>query len=269
MSSKTASRRTKLVEGAITSAALKHATETEKLVPFGDDVIEVWNSYADRIDQEHGTGFVGCRIVRDNAFTFHFEWPKQRPSVSIKRRNLQQWRTLGLLDDLASKPLLLAKIEAQQQAIEWMADLLFMAMMPEALILREAGPRNSIWDRRLRKTKAAIAAKQALALQDQAIDLMEDQKKQGLTVGRRAIVRLHRLWERMLREDRTISLYLVDAPGNPESSAGWPYYFGNNGHATSTGFFGPMSERMAVGLNHEEPQGGFQEVDPEDDPATE
>jgi hypothetical protein len=72
-------RRRYLIESAIVSAALDHRTETEKLVPFGDCTISVWNSHADRIDEEFGKGFLGVRIVRVNAFTFRWQIDNETP----------------------------------------------------------------------------------------------------------------------------------------------------------------------------------------------
>jgi hypothetical protein len=219
-------RRANLIDGAIIYAALDLHAETDTLVPFGDHTMAVWNCHADMIDAKFGRGFLGVRIERINAFTFRFQiiQPRQRGLfVPLRGRNVPGvagvpivvWRAIGMLDDLATKSLIF--LEAQPGVFAWMADVLFMSIIPGGLILREAGPRNSVWDRRLRKRESVKAQRRAIAYAEQLAELEQDQQRQSVRIYRADLLRRHRVLDRMIRLGRRLDPDLKDV------AAGWPH----------------------------------------------
>ena len=82
--------------------------------------------------------------------------------------------------------------------------MLFMSIIPEGLILLHAGPRNSIWDRRLRKRKSVKALRAAIADAENLADLEEDQRRQRARIDRTDLLRRHYDLERLIRLGRSI-----------------------------------------------------------------
>jgi hypothetical protein len=122
-----------------------------------------------------------------------------------------------MLDDLAAKPLIF--LEAQPGVFAWMADMLFMSAIPASLIQREAGSRNSIWHRRLRKKKLNIAKMREAFMREQLAELGEDQHWQYARSFRLDVLRHHKQLERLIRLGRRLD------PELKEVAVGWPQCF--------------------------------------------
>lgn len=248
-------RRGDLIDSAIIHAALNLHTETEKLVPPGQHATAVWNSRADMIDAKFGSGFLGVRIEIINAFSYRFRLDRPDNGRTWRVPN-GIWRAIGLLDDLAAHPLIFW--EAQPEIFAWMADLLFMSVIPEGLILLHAGPRNSIWDRRLRKRKSVQALRAAIAHAENLADLEEDQRRQRARIYRTDLLRRHYDLERLIRLGRRLDSDLK------EVAAGWLHGWRIKGYG-DLGMLVPLSWEMAQGA----PEVPETDDDEEDDPATE
>ena len=108
------------LDRAICSAALNIRLETDKLVPYGDNAVAVFNSHADEIDRKFGKGFFGVRLVRLNALSFRVDG---KPALASVRLDYLQ----------ATDP---------NPVYQWMSDLLFMAGIPEKQLIRQATERG-------------------------------------------------------------------------------------------------------------------------------
>ena len=161
-----------------------------------------------------------------------------------------------MLDDLAAHPLIFWG-RTQPGVFAWMADLLFMAIIPEGLILLHAGPRNSIWDRRLRKRVSVQAQRREIAHAEQFADLEEDQRRQRARIYRTDLLRRHRELDRLIRAGRRFDSELK------EVGAGWMHGWRIKAYG-DLGMLVPLSWEMAQDAPFVEPPD-----DDEDDPATE
>src|SRR5262245_22312589 len=122
-------RQRKILEEALCNEALSVPTETDKLIPYLDHAIAVWNSQVDDLDRKFGRGYFSLRMVRVNAYTFRFEG---------------NWtRAISLLEFLKSRD--------AKPVYQWMADLLLVAGIPEAEFKRQATARDGYWNKVLRK----------------------------------------------------------------------------------------------------------------------
>jgi len=177
----TVSRRLHLLEGAIIDSALRiRRPETERLAPLIDRMQAVWNSHADMIDAKFGAGFLGLRLARSGAASIYFRRDPE-PSEAAPNGDMADgetiMRAIAMLDDLSEKTLIFP--DAPAGIFSHMADLLFMAWLPETVIRRNAGGRDSLWNRRLRKTKIAQARGRAASLFNQQIELDAEQQERA------------------------------------------------------------------------------------------
>jgi hypothetical protein len=145
-----------------------------------------------------------------------------------------------------------------------MADFLFTSIVPEGLILREAGPRNSIWDRRLRKRESVKAQRRAIAYSEQLADLEDDQRRQHVRIYRTDLLRRHHALDRLIRLGRRLD------PELKEVAAGWLHGWRVIGTDPlgSLGMLVPLSWSAAINATDELPL-GFKLDQLDDDPATE
>ncbi|MFZ2080566.1 MAG: hypothetical protein WAV38_28755 [Xanthobacteraceae bacterium] len=108
------------------------------------------------------------RVVRDGALSCRFVADEHLRLEPGDQRLL----TLFRLDLIAQKHTNPETVALAQ----WMGDLLFMVMIPESLILKEAGGRDTIWHRRLRKKQIASFKQYYMRLQE----LDDDQHQEKL-----------------------------------------------------------------------------------------
>jgi hypothetical protein len=71
------------------------------------------------------------------------------------------------------------KAKEQAEIYDWMVDFLLMSLVPETYIKREAGGRESRWNKVLRKTKIGVALKREAFLRDALAMLRENQHQEA------------------------------------------------------------------------------------------
>jgi len=204
-------RRTALIEQAITDTALDYRfgdtyakrgkkdavvvepNTTDKLKAGWEHTIDLWNSHADLIDRKCNRRRLP-RIVRTGAGTARFE-PADVP---------QLWWIVGYLDDLdahkASKD-----PDLQPGIVRWMADFLFMSLIPQNLIVRAAHTKGHIFDRRLRHTKRAKARRHQAFIAEASLVLEEARQQAEFQEDVRSAIRKDSKMRRDVRQDRNLA----------------------------------------------------------------
>jgi hypothetical protein len=210
--------------------------QTDRMAPYLDRAITVWNSHADAIDRKFGKGWFNVRLMRENAFTFRFmtlERPKLRIFVPLRKAksSIAWWAPAAVRLDY------LMATEPEPGVYQWMSDVLHWASIPdrEQQLLFQAKATDGFWNRRLRKRKWAIAQKQAAATREADIDLKQDQQWQKTRTERLDIMARHKELERLLRQ-----------AGDKDIDVGWPHGWRKNPlDPGGTGMFVPLSPRQA------------------------
>ena len=171
---------------------------TESMKARYEHSIDLWNSTADLIDQKCGRlkcgrPIVGVRIIRDGATSCRFE-----PAASA-------WAALGTLDRLDADPAS-QDPDLQPGIVRWMADFLFVALIPQSLFDRAAHTKGHIWDRRLRHTKQAKGRRRQAFIAEASLVLEE--MRQGAEF--QEFLRETLLRDRKVRRDARLDRNLAD-----------------------------------------------------------
>jgi hypothetical protein len=150
-------RRKKVIEGAITSAALDRVTKTTDQYATEDmpNVLWLWNKTA--ADVERITGRSVPRLEQANAFSVKVPGMSAALEVAAVMPDIS--------DDLRWR-------------INWMRDFIFAATLDPKRIEHEATSARGWWWTKGRKTKIAMAAQDAKRQWDRDVELHADQKKE-------------------------------------------------------------------------------------------
>jgi hypothetical protein len=207
-------RRAALIEQAITDTALDYRfgdtyarrgkkekeilvvepRTTKDLKEGWEHAIELWNSNADLIDRKSSKRIVGARVVRTGAMSARFE-PADVPRL---------WTVLGTLDRLdahkASKD-----PDLEPGIVRWMADFLFISLIPQELIVRAAHTKGHIFDRRLRHTKRAKARRHQAFIAEASLVLEDARQQAEFQEGLRSAIRKDSKIRRDVRQDRNLA----------------------------------------------------------------
>ena len=161
-------RERKVINTAVTVAAITHAGGRQQSVPViatdgvvaaCDKFIEMWNRGTRLINDRFGNGYFGLALERTLA-------------THVRLREL-------FPGGVARSFALLLYLETTDREpdfiIGWMLDLLFAAGLSEGRIIAESARPGGLWDRKLRKTKFGMAAKEQAARQEQIAEAEERQ----------------------------------------------------------------------------------------------
>ena len=248
-------RQREMIERHITGTALNIRNETDRMVPYVDHAVELWNSHADAIDDKYGErGFFNVRLRRVNAHTFQFMALPRLTTLFVPLRAITSQEEPNDWWARASNILTILMATDPKPAYQWMADVLLTVSIPEETIKHQARGRDGFWNRVLRKRKWAIAQQRAVAMREINLDIKEDQRTQRVRSERRDIMVRHEKLERLIRE----------APGNGDITVGWPHGWRvSPTDPKGTGMFAPLSRRQAQNVpgKDEDDDGG--KVDPE------
>jgi len=168
------------IEWGITSAALQLGDTSEDIAQMLPNVIGLWNTKSKEIEQNGGRGFFPVRLRHADAVSVHFVNGTNSGYGSYAH-------ALSVLTWLAAT--------TDDYAYKWMVDFLRMLAVPERPILRESGGRNSVWHRRLRKTKLSEFLAEAKATADERADLVQNSKDDFT----QKVLRAHREFDRQVR----------------------------------------------------------------------
>jgi hypothetical protein len=222
---KNKARRSALLDAIIADTALDYRFSedsqprmSEDTKAAADDAIARWNRCADEIDKwaaqkrKFANGYIGLRLHWSGAFACQF-----RQTEKAIRAGAQlpaaYWRAIGVLDDLAEHlPRGRTKLTVPPILIRWMADFIFLSMIPAKMLDRAAHQKGHIWDRRLRHTKRAKARKTQAFMAETALAIEDTQQEAEFELMLRDVVRRHRKMQADVRKDRIRSGDIDVAP---------------------------------------------------------